>query len=255
MTDTCRRLFIQQATPVISLAAGMHFLEPKRSIASCQYKQYAFVLPSLSSARCCTAALVRAVACTSQPRSDSLLRAAARLGARAAAARRRLLAPQRSPSSCPPCSGRRHRGGGAPPAAAAALSPPAEAPPPPTSPPPSAREPHLRAQVEALFAAALRAAFPDESASWSLAPAVAPCANPAHGDYQCNTPLPLFARLKAERPGAAASPRDVAARLLAALPPSPLVEAARRVLLLLTTLASSAIHAHLSPAASRARAL
>jgi len=91
----------------------------------------------------------------------------------------------------------------------------------------SEASPSLRAQLEALFAHALRTAYP-LTQDWQLPAAVAVCGNPAMGDYQCNTAMPLFARLKAQADLAVpppASPRAVAEALLRALPPSELIAA------------------------------
>ena len=87
--------------------------------------------------------------------------------------------------------------------------------------------------MEELFAEALRAAYPAAVEQWGLTPAVAVCANPAFGDYQCNSAMPLFQRLKqASGSGGApppASPRLVAETLLRSLPASPLIATTRRV--------------------------
>jgi arginyl-tRNA synthetase len=71
-----------------------------------------------------------------------------------------------------------------------------------------------RADLEALFRAALAAAFPDAP---DAQPMIAACNNAANGDYQCNNAMPLFGRLKG-KPGAPKAPRDVATAILAAVP-------------------------------------
>jgi arginyl-tRNA synthetase len=70
--------------------------------------------------------------------------------------------------------------------------------------------------LEALFGAALAAAFPDVPPA-DAKPAIAVCNNAANGDYQCNNAMALFGRMKGKE-GAPKSPRDVAAAIVAALP-------------------------------------
>ncbi|GBF91032.1 hypothetical protein Rsub_03887 [Raphidocelis subcapitata] len=72
----------------------------------------------------------------------------------------------------------------------------------------------VKADLEALFRAAIGAAFP---ALPDAEPMVAACNNSANGDYQCNNAMPLFGRLKGKE-GAPKAPRDVATAILAALP-------------------------------------
>jgi arginyl-tRNA synthetase len=73
----------------------------------------------------------------------------------------------------------------------------------------------MRGELSGLFKAALSTAFPavDEQ------PLVAPCNNPAHGDYQCNNSMSLFGKLKGKE-GAPKNPREVATAILGSLPPN-----------------------------------
>ncbi len=136
--------------------------------------------------------------------------------------------------------------GGAAAAGAAALAAAPAGPPaaPALAPPPGgATVPSLAAELETLFGAAIAAAFPGAAEPAALAP----CNNPANGDYQCNNAMALFGRMKkAGAPGAPASPRAAAEAILAALPASPLVAA--------TSLAGPGfINVRLAPAALGAR--
>ena len=87
----------------------------------------------------------------------------------------------------------------------------------------------LRAELRSLFAAALEAAFPELAPSdgspsapgGALCPAVSATTkkDAKFGDYQCNNAMGVFGRLKGKE-GAPKAPRDVAARIVAALPSS-----------------------------------
>ena len=86
------------------------------------------------------------------------------------------------------------------------------------------RVPSIRSELRAAFSAAIAAAFPD------LAPGAPPTAaleatrEAKHGDYQCNAAMGLFGRGKGTPGFPAKSPRDVAAAIVAALPPTPLLD-------------------------------
>ena len=98
-----------------------------------------------------------------------------------------------------------------------------------------ARVPSLRAELRSLFAAALESAFPELASSdgsssapgGALCPAVSATTkkDAKFGDYQCNNAMGVFGRLKGKE-GAPKAPRDVAAKIVAALPGSPLLDAA-----------------------------
>jgi arginyl-tRNA synthetase len=96
-----------------------------------------------------------------------------------------------------------------------------------------ARVPSLRAELRSLFAAALSEAFPElasddaSSQGGALCPAVSATTkkDAKFGDYQCNNAMGVFGRLKGKE-GAPKAPRDVAAKIVAALPAgSPLLDA------------------------------
>ena len=95
--------------------------------------------------------------------------------------------------------------------------------------------PSLRAELRSRFAAALESAFPELASSdgsssapgGALCPAVSATTkkDAKFGDYQCNNAMGVFGRLKGKE-GAPKAPRDVAAKIVAALPGSPLLDAA-----------------------------
>jgi len=76
----------------------------------------------------------------------------------------------------------------------------------------------LRTQLNELFGASLKKAFPDVSDD----PVIAPCNNAKFGDYQCNNAMQLFGKLKGKE-NAPKAPRDVANALIANLPTNELV--------------------------------
>lgn len=51
----------------------------------------------------------------------------------------------------------------------------------------------IRAELASLFTASIAAALPAAEGQSAI---IAPCNNPAHGDYQCNNAMALFGRLK-----------------------------------------------------------
>eukprot|EP00898_Chlorokybus_atmophyticus_P004813 jgi/Chlat1/5332/Chrsp35S05264 len=101
-------------------------------------------------------------------------------------------------------------------AAAAVTSPPPQPAAAQTFPASSA----VSDSMEALFAEALKKAFPD----MDVEPSVAVCQNTTYGDYQCNNAMGLFGRLKKERPGEYKNPQVVAKAILDALPESKMIE-------------------------------
>ena len=86
----------------------------------------------------------------------------------------------------------------------------------------------LQGSLADLFGRAVQEAFPEAgpapAAGGEVGAAVAACADPSNGDYQCNEAMPLFGRLKKAGgdlpPG---GPRGVAEGILAALPESGIV--------------------------------
>lgn len=94
------------------------------------------------------------------------------------------------------------------------------------------RVPSLRAELRSLFATALSEAFPElvsedsSSLGGALCPAVSATTkkDAKFGDYQCNNAMGVFGRLKGKE-GAPKAPRDVAAKIVAALPSSTLLDA------------------------------
>eukprot|EP01036_Dinobryon_divergens_P028257 gene28257-37173_t len=83
----------------------------------------------------------------------------------------------------------------------------------------------LMSSLKILFDAAIAAAYPQVAGSDPSAVAVITrCANPTFGDFQCNNAMGLAKVLKSiENFSGSAAPRDVAARIVAALPDNPLV--------------------------------
>ncbi|KAI8475928.1 MAG: tRNA synthetases class I (R)-domain-containing protein [Monoraphidium minutum] len=76
--------------------------------------------------------------------------------------------------------------------------------------------------LEALFGAAITAAFPGAADAGAGAALVAQCNNASNGDYQCNNAMPLFGKMKG-RDGAPKNPRAAAEAILAALPANGMV--------------------------------
>jgi len=91
----------------------------------------------------------------------------------------------------------------------------------------------FRTELRSLFATALETAFPELVSGDSSLPGGA--LNPAvsattkkdarFGDYQCNNAMGVFGRLKGKE-GAPKAPRDVAAKIVAALPDSAILDKA-----------------------------
>ncbi|KAG5188684.1 Arginyl-tRNA synthetase [Tribonema minus] len=79
----------------------------------------------------------------------------------------------------------------------------------------------LLGSIRGLFTAAISKAFPELG---HVEAALGKCAQYKHGDFQCNSPMSLYPLLKARGGGGVAKPHDVARAIIAALPPSPLVE-------------------------------
>jgi Arginyl tRNA synthetase N terminal domain len=80
------------------------------------------------------------------------------------------------------------------------------------------RQASVRGELVDLFRTAIDTAFPDAGE----VPIVAPTNNPKFGDYQCNNAMPLHGRLKGKE-GAPKAPRDVATKIVAALPANDLI--------------------------------
>jgi arginyl-tRNA synthetase len=78
--------------------------------------------------------------------------------------------------------------------------------------------PSLQREMVGLFKAAIDAAFPGVGEQ----PIVNPCGNAKFGDYQCNNAMPLHGKLKGTE-GAPKAPRDIANKIVAALPANALV--------------------------------
>lgn len=82
----------------------------------------------------------------------------------------------------------------------------------------SGNVPSIQREMAELFRVAIDAAFPDVG----VQPVVHPTPNPKYGDYQCNNAMALHGKLKGTE-GAPKAPRDVANKIVAALPASPAI--------------------------------
>lgn len=76
----------------------------------------------------------------------------------------------------------------------------------------------VRQELAQLFTKAISSAFPTVTEP----AAVTACNNPKFGDYQCNSAMGLYAKIKGQE-GAPKNPRAVAEAIVAHLPESPLI--------------------------------
>lgn len=103
-------------------------------------------------------------------------------------------------------------------AAAAPAAAPAAGAPAPTSLSPDGVS-SISTELCRLFDTAIASAFPNAGVTSALTV----CTQPKFGDYQCNNAMALFGKLKGQA-DAPKNPRAVAEAIVAALPPSPLVQ-------------------------------
>jgi len=82
----------------------------------------------------------------------------------------------------------------------------------------------LMSSLKRLFDAAIAAAFPEVSSNEAAVAVITRCANATFGDFQCNNAMALSKILKV-LPGykGPSSPKDVATRIVAALPENPII--------------------------------